>query len=160
MPNIATVLKDEIRRLARREIKNHLGKTRRATSRYRSDIAQLKRLVRLQERKLAFLESQQAKQANDAIPKDVAPGSRFSPRSVRAQRKRLGLSAEQYAKVIGVSPQTIYLWERGKVRPKASQFAALIAARSLGRREVKTRLEQNGDRPARKTSPRRKRAGR
>lgn len=164
MPNIAIVLKDEIRRLARREINRQMGSTRRLTSRYRSDIATLKRLVQVQQRKLAFLESRELQKSSDAAPAEAAPGARFSARSVRAQRKRLRLSAEQYAAIIGVSPQTIYLWERGKVRPKASQFAALIAARTLGRREVLARLEQ-ADKKAvkkalRKTKPRRKKAKR
>jgi DNA-binding transcriptional regulator YiaG len=157
MANIAAVLKDEIRRLARKEVKSHLGKTHRATVRYRSDIAKLKRLLKLQERKLAFLESQQAKQPKtDSAPEDVAPGSRFSARSVRAQRKRLKMTAEEFGKLIGVSPQTVYLWERGKVRPKASQFAVLISARSLGRREARAKLELAGNRAAKKAKPRRK----
>ncbi len=157
MANIAAVLKDEIQRLARKEVKSHLGKTHRATVRYRSDIAKLKRLLKLQERKLAFLESQQAKQPKtDAAPEDVAPGSRFSARSVRAQRKRLKLTADEYARLVGVSPQTVYLWERGKVRPKASQFAALVVARSLGRREARAKLELAGKKTAKKVKPRRK----
>lgn len=161
MANIAAVLRDEIRRLARKEVKSHLGKTHRATVRYRSDIAKLKRLLKLQERKLAFLESQQIKQPkNDSAPEDMAPGSRFSSRSVRAQRKRLRLTAEEYGKLIGVSPQTVYLWERGKVRPKASQFAALISARSLGRREARAKLDLAGKAAAKKAKPRRKKARR
>jgi DNA-binding transcriptional regulator YiaG len=161
MANIAVVLKDEIRRLARKEVKSHLGATRRVTARYRSDIAQLKRLVQLQERKLAALASNQAKQPKaEEVPEDVAPGSRFSARSVRAQRKRLKLTAEEYAKLIGVSTQTVYLWERGKVRPKASQFAALVAVRSLGRREVRARLEQPEPKAAKKARPQRKKARR
>jgi DNA-binding transcriptional regulator YiaG len=161
MANIAAVLKDEIRRLARKEVKSHLGKTHRATVRYRSDIAKLKRLLKLQERKLAFLESLQAQQPKtDAAPQDVAPGSRFSARSVRAQRKRLRLTAEEYGRLIGVSPQTVYLWERGKVRPKASQFAALISARSLGRREARAKLELAAKTTARQAKPRRRKPGR
>jgi len=160
MANIAAVLKDEIRRLARKEVKSHLVKTRRATVRYRSDIAKLKRMVRLQERKLASLESLQAKQPKaEAGSEDLAPGSRFSARSVRAQRKRLRLSAAQYAALLGVSSQTVYLWERGKVRPKASQFGALVSARSLGRREALARLEQAGQKAARKARSRRKKRG-
>jgi len=157
MANIAAVLKDEIRRLARKEVKSHLVKTRRATARYRGDIASLKRIVRLQERKLATLESLQAKQPTaEAGSQDIAPGSRFSARSVLAQRKRLRLTAAQYAALLGVSAQTVYLWERGKVRPKASQFAALVSARSLGRREVLARLEQADQKAARKARTRRK----
>jgi DNA-binding transcriptional regulator YiaG len=157
MANIATVLKEEIRRLARKEVKSHLVMTRRATARYRSDIATLKRTLQLQERKLAALESLKAKQpAAESASEDVASGSRFSARSVRAQRKRLKLTAEQYANLVGVSAQTVYLWERGKVRPKASQFAALVSARSLGRREALAQLEQTGPKAAKQARSRRK----
>jgi hypothetical protein len=44
MPNIAAVLKDEIRRLAKKEIKAQVGTTKQAVVRYRSEIASLKRL--------------------------------------------------------------------------------------------------------------------
>jgi DNA-binding transcriptional regulator YiaG len=157
MPDIAAVLREEIRRLARKEVKNQLLKARRATARYRSDIASLKRLVKLQERRLASLEAQQSKgPTGKAASNDATGGARFSARSVRAQRKRLRLSAEQYAALIGVSPQTVYLWERGKVRPKQAQFAALVSARSLGRREAIARLadpQRKARRPARRARP-------
>ncbi len=150
MPNIAAVLKEEIRRLARKEIKSHMVKTRRATARYRSDIAGLKRALRLQERKLVDLAAKQGKDAEGAgEAEEAGPKMRFSARSVRAQRRRLKLSAQQYAKLVGVSAQTVYLWERGKTRPKRAQFAALVAARTLGRRQALQQLDAL--RPKRKT---------
>jgi len=159
MPNIAAVLKDEIRRLARKEVKNRLAKTHRATVRYRTDIAKLKRTLKLQQHKLALLEARQAKEpAAQAAPEEIASGARFSTRSVRAQRKRLKLSAEQYARLIGVSPQSVYLWERGQVRPKKAQFAALISARSLGRREALARLSQVRKKAAKKAAKKAPRA--
>lgn len=143
MPNLAAILKGEIRRLARREVRGEILKARRVSARYRSDIAKLKRLVRLQERKIAQLESQQAKQGEgEPAAEEAAPRGRFSARSVRAQRRRLKLPAHKYAKLIGVSPQTIYFWERGVTRPRKSQFAALVAARSLTRREALQRLSE------------------
>ncbi len=50
MPNLAQVLKDEIRRLARRQIKAELGPARKASAQYRRDIAALKRQLRDQAR--------------------------------------------------------------------------------------------------------------
>ena len=55
MPNIAAVLKEEIRRLARREIKAQVGTTKQAVARYRSDIAKLKRSLSQQEREIKLL---------------------------------------------------------------------------------------------------------
>lgn len=145
MPNIAAVLKEEIRRLARREIRQQISKTRRAAAQHRREIARLKRQLSLQEQKLRALESREGLDKT-ATPADaengIPPTTRFSPRSVRAQRKRLKLSAQQFARLLGVSPQTVYLWEQGKSRPRRSQLAALVAVRSLGRREALRRLAE------------------
>ena len=43
MSNIAAVIKDEIRRLAKREIKSATSTTKQAVAQYRRDIAKLKR---------------------------------------------------------------------------------------------------------------------
>jgi transcriptional regulator with XRE-family HTH domain len=59
---------------------------------------------------------------------------RFSPRSVKAQRSRLRLSAADYGKLVGVSGLTIYHWEHGQARPQKERLAALVGIRGLGRR--------------------------
>ena len=58
MPNIAAVLKEEIRRLARREIKAQVGSTKKAAAQYRRDIAKLKRMLSQQEREIKLLKKQ------------------------------------------------------------------------------------------------------
>jgi len=40
---------------------------------------------------------------------------------------------------MGVSAQSIYNWERKKAAPRKEQLAALVAFRSLGKREVSAR---------------------
>ncbi len=145
MPNLIAVLKQEIRRLARREIKAQVTPLRRAASQSRHDIARLKRQLQIQERRIAALQSPgRGREQPPAEDEGLPPGVRFSPRSVRAQRKRLRLSAGQYGKLVGVTGQTVYLWEKGKTRPGKAQFAALVAVRSLGRREARRRLEPKG----------------
>jgi DNA-binding transcriptional regulator YiaG len=59
---------------------------------------------------------------------------------VRAQRRRLRLSAADFGRLVGVSGQTIYQWEQGKSRPRRSQFAALVALRSTRRRDALAKL--------------------
>ena len=113
MPNIGAVLKEEICRLAKREIKSATGSTKQAVAQYRRDIAKLKRLVQGQQKEIAFLKAQEQKRISQPQAKEEEDleGVRYSPRSVRAQRERLGLSAEDYAKLIGVSGATVYNWE-------------------------------------------------
>ena len=138
MPNIAAVLKAEISRLAKKEAKAASSKLQRASVQYRSDIAKLKRLIGQQAKEIAALRNQQAQPQEAAEPEDNA---RFSARSVKAQRTRLGLSASDYGKLVGVSALTIYSWESGKSKPRKAQFDAFVAVRGIGKREAMQRLE-------------------
>lgn len=140
MTTLAIALKDEIRRLARKEVRAQTGRTAKAVAQYRREIAQLKRQQREQERKIAYLESQTRKAVTAARSVESNGDTRFSARSVKAQRRRTGLSAADYATLVGVSPLTIYNWEHGKARPRQGQFAALVALRGLGKREAQAKL--------------------
>ena len=161
MSNFATSLKEEIRRVARKEIKAQTASTTKAVAQYRREIANLKRQVRDQEKLLASLSGRAvAPKSNGVVRKDLDLGDdglRFSAKSVKSQRRRAGLSAADYAKLVGVTPLTIYNWENGKSRPRKEQFAALTAIRGMGKREARARLaEITGQSPT--SRPRRKRA--
>lgn len=135
MANIAAVLKSEITRIARKELRAETETTRKASARHRAEIAALKR-------RLAELEQLVARIAKGAAQPAAADEAgdavriRYSARSMAAQRKRLGLSAENMGRLIGVSGQTIYGWEAGNSRPRNGQMAAIAAVRKLGRREA------------------------
>ena len=142
MPNIAVTLRQEITRLARKEIKREARVLRKASAQYRRLIAELRRETRrLRSDVLRF-----ALQAG----RDAPPGAldadskrvRFSAKSVIAQRKRLGLSAADYGKLVGVTGHTIYKWEHGASRPRRAQINALASFRTLGKREAVARLER------------------
>jgi DNA-binding transcriptional regulator YiaG len=151
MADVAAALKEEIRRLARKEIKAETESTKHAVAQYRREIARLKRQVHQQERKIAFLEKQECKRLEQPeIAEDGVANVRFSARSVAAQRRRLGLSAANYGKLVGVSGLTIYNWEQGKTRPRKEQLAALVAVRGIGKREALKKLELMEEEEAKK----------
>lgn len=141
MTTLANALKDEIRRLARKEIRAQTGRTARAVAQYRREIARLKRQQRELEKKIAVLENRSYKTPAAPVASTDVNGSRFSARSVKAQRRRTGLSAAEYAELVGVSPLTIYNWEHNKSHPRQEQFASLVALRGLGKREAQAKLE-------------------
>jgi len=147
MPNLLSVLNDRIRRVARREIRRETQKTRRLTAQHRRDLAALKRQVAALSKTVAFLEKQEQRRvaAPPPLPQG-AKGVRFSARSVKAQRARLGLSAKDFGRLVGVAALTIYSWESGKSRPRAKQLLGLAAVRHLGKREALKRLEMIGGR--------------
>ena len=152
MPNIAVTLRQEITRLARREIRSQTQGLRKASAQFRRDIAELKR-------RASELKSEVARHGRRA-GKDVAPQIteadsakvRFTAKGVISQRKRLGISAADYGKLIGVTGHTIYKWEHGASRPRRAQLTALASLRRLGKREALARLEQMREKaPKRRT---------
>jgi DNA-binding transcriptional regulator YiaG len=149
MPNFATALKEEIGRLARKEIKSQVGKTQKAVALYRREIAALKRELKSQAKRIESLNAAKRgvgvngssnTSSNGSVESHAEDEMRFSARSVKAQRNRLGLSAKDYGALIGVTGLTIYNWEQGKSRPRRAQFAALVAVRGIGKREAQDRL--------------------
>jgi len=145
MPNIGTLLKEEIRRLAKREIRS-------ATASLRKDNARLKRDVASHKRRLAALERDNRRlveAANAKLKKaptaaaDEVEKARFGSRAVRALRKRLKLSQTDFGKLLGVSTGTVFLWEKedGPLTLKPRTKAALVGARKLGVRDARKRLE-------------------
>jgi DNA-binding transcriptional regulator YiaG len=142
MPNIAAILKEEIRRLAKKEVKAEVGSTKQAVAKYRGDIANLKRTLGQQEREIKRL--QKRVQQSDQVSAEDEPSEdvRFSARSVKAQRTRLGLSAADYGMLVGVAGLTIYNWEKGTTRPRQAQLEALVAVRGIGKREALAKLAE------------------
>lgn len=142
MPNIATVLKEEILRLARKEIRRQTNVLRKASAQYRKDIAEMKRRVSDLQRKVTRLEKQVRKNVPAQAAEVDAEHVRFTAKGLRSQRKRLGLSAANYGKLIGVTGQTIYSWEQETSRPRKLQVTKIASLRYLAKREAWARLEQ------------------
>ncbi len=145
MPNIASVLKEEIARVARKESRGDTQKLKKSSAQYRSDIAALKRRVQALEQMVARLSKASRKAAPAAADTDEpASKLRFSAKGLASQRRRLGLSAADVARLLGVSGQSIYKWEDGKARPRASQLPAIASLRGLSKKQALAKLEALG----------------
>ncbi len=140
MPNIGAVLREEIQRLARKEIRGQTGVLRKASAQYRRDIARMKRQVGALQRKISLLEKQARQGA--ALPESEGKGVRFTAKGLRSQRQRLGLSAANYGKLVGVTGQTIYSWEQETARPRRQQVEKIAALRGVGKRQALALLDQ------------------
>lgn len=140
MPNIASVMKEEITRLARKEVRNETEKLKKASAQYRSEIAELKRRVASLEKQVSHFEKKSPTKAMPQQEGETSTRSRFSAKGLTKQRQRLGLSAADMGTLLGVSAQTVYNWETGKSRPRQQQLAAITAVRAMGKRQVKAQL--------------------
>ena len=142
MPDVQSVLKEEIRRLARKEIRSELEATKKAVSQHRQQIAELKRRNKALEQTVSYLQSRKTERMKAEPSKAEPPkGKRFSARLLKAQRRKSGLSQRAFARLVGVGTSTIYNWESGGIRPSAEHLATLATLRGIGKREAQKRLE-------------------
>jgi DNA-binding transcriptional regulator YiaG len=79
--------------------------------------------------------------ARGAAPEQEESSLRFRAAGFASHRKRLGLSAAQASKLLGVSSLSVYKWEAGKSHPRSSQLPAIARFRKLGKREAAALLE-------------------
>ena len=135
MSNVASLLKTEIARLARKVVRADTEAMRKAVGNYRSEIAALKRRADALERQLRHA-SKGRTSPSPPQPDDKHSGFRFSPKGLASHRKRLGLSASDMGKLLGASGQSVYKWEAGEARPRAANIPRIAAVRSLERRDV------------------------
>lgn len=162
MANLTQVLKNEITRLARKEIRLGVEPLRKSNAALRTDIAKLRKQLADQARELAALRkgaAGQGKRTAPAATPDAAPKQRISTDGIKSLRAKLGLTAEQMGALIGVSGQSVYLWERGTTKPRAKPIAALIALRGASKADVIARLEAlQAEAPKPKKAPAKKAA--
>lgn len=139
MPNIAIALKQEIGRLARKELRSETESLKRTVAAFRKEIAALKR-------RMETLERQQKRGAK--LPPSKQPDEfdgdvqlRFRADGFAQHRKRLGLSAREMGLLLDASPLSVYKWETGQARPRSKHLAAIAAVRKIGKKEAAKRLE-------------------
>ena len=143
MPNIAQLLKDEISRLARKEM-------RAASAPLQQQIRELKKTNRQQREAIdTLLRRVDQLQALTISPADKilkAPSIgkdlqiRLSGTSIKKHRKRLGLSQGELGQLLNVSTNTIVRWEQDKSKPREAYRAGIAQLRTMGVREVKKLL--------------------
>jgi len=143
MGKIGSIIKSEIERLAKREMRKVSVPLGRDIRSLKNMILQLRKSVLSLER---FTAQKQKELSNREIRLEAPPEeikqSRFSPRLLQSLRKRLGITQKELAILAGVSLGAAHLWETGKFRPKDNKMGVLLALRKLNRREVRELLNQ------------------
>lgn len=138
MSSLGSALKNEITRLARKEIRAQVEPLKKANSAHRREIAELKRQVA----QLARQAKAGSRVAPVAAEEQEPATTRFVAKGLRSLRARLGLSASDFGRLAGASGQSVYNWESGKAVPRKSQLAVLAGLRSIGKREAQARLAE------------------
>ncbi|MDF2457743.1 MAG: transcriptional regulator, family [Nitrospira sp.] len=146
MSNIQSILKSEISRIARKEVRAETGALKKSSTQYRSEIAALKRrlanLEKLLKRQARTIKAVAPAARDAGDDESKAEGLRFRAKGFAAHRQRLGLSAAQAGALLGVSQLSVYKWESGQTKPRAMHMPRIAAFRKLGRKQAAAAVAQ------------------
>jgi DNA-binding transcriptional regulator YiaG len=144
MANLTSLLRDEITRLAKRQINAEIVPLKKRWAQQRRVIASLKEECSTLRREVAQLSKRAHQASATQVSSDAGnagtPRRRFSADGLRAFRNRLGLTVRDLARLLDVSEQTIYNWETASTRPQPAMIDTIARLRALGKRELKARL--------------------
>lgn len=163
MPTLVDALKTEIVQVTQKTLRGEAQQFKKATATYDREIAALQRRIDSLERVVLSLRGQRAPSERphgkpsgqrirhtpharrpEAQSTEPEGGNalRFSAKGFTKLRQRLGLSAAAMGTLLGVTAQSVYKWEDGKARPRATQLQAIAAVRKLGKRAATQRLAE------------------
>ena len=132
MPDFKLTFQEEVRRLARKEVKA----ASETLAAQQKTIRELTKRVDALEKKQAVPVAQKADKPEEPAVAVKSGKARFSPKTIIKFRKKYGISQKGFAALLGVATFTVSHWELGKNRPRATQVAAISALTKLGKRKV------------------------
>jgi DNA-binding transcriptional regulator YiaG len=130
-----------VQKLTRREMKPFIRESRQRLAELRKVITELKKQIKANR----IRPEPQPRPLRASTPLATISKSRLRVDGLKARRQKLGLSAKQYGKLLGVSALTVYNWEQGKSKPRRSQLPRIVAVRGMGKRQVAEWLSQQVD---------------
>jgi DNA-binding transcriptional regulator YiaG len=144
MANVGKVLKAEISRVSRKEAKSAVGPIGKSHTTLKKVLADLKRRVAALETETKRLVTAVGKEEAKTPPKPSkeTKKARITSKGIRSLRRKLGLSQADFAKLVGASEQSVYLWEskEGPLNLRENTKAALLSIKEMGPRDAKEKL--------------------
>lgn len=138
MPDIKVVLTEEIRRLAKKEIKAAIIPLQKTIAEQRHSISELKKRIAAFEKISAV--PAVADKSSSAATEESVKKLRLNAAGIIRVRNKLKLTQSEFAKLLNVSTHTVSMWELDNSSPRKEARAAICALRTIGKRELKKRL--------------------
>ena len=152
MPNLATLLKEEISKIVRKEVQDQVRELKQTVREQRDALARLekqsgpaktKAAVKSAAKKPAAKKPAAKKPAakvSKAPAEDKRKQMRISPNTIKKHRKRLKLSQAELGELLNVSTNTVLRWEAGTSKPRSKHLSGLAQLRSISMRELKKQI--------------------
>ena len=146
MAKIEGIIKSEITRLAKREVRSFFLPLKREVRQIGVRLSGLSKGVASLNRMSKELHLGEARPKLEATTEEVK-ASRLTPERISRLRRKLGISQREMGMLTGASLGAVQSWEKGKFRPKGEKKAALVALRKMKKGEVKKLLGEKAKGP-------------
>ena len=133
MASIQNIITERIQRLVHNEILRHFRQQNAESRQMRTDLADCKR-------RLSKLEKIAEEKDDEIIARWFAQ-MRANGATLKAFRKKLGISQTDLSILLNSNPATINRWESGKVKLSQKSCERIAKIRSLGKLEVQQLLQ-------------------
>ena len=151
MAKLESIIKSEIQRLAKHEVRSVFLPLRRDVWGLKVKLSNLiKNFTVLDRMAKEISKARSAEPKLDASPEEVK-ASRLTPERIAGLRKKLGISQREMGVLVGATIGAVLSWEKGKFKPQGEKKAALVALRKLRKRDVKKMLEEKAGTKEEKT---------
>jgi DNA-binding transcriptional regulator YiaG len=141
MSDIASALKAEITRLARKELRSQLEPLKESAAKSRAHIAALREEINSLKSQIRALTKQTRHVVGTAVAEDKKPSrQRFTAQGFATMRRKLGLSYVDMGVLLEASDQSVKNWEEGTATPRDKHQHAIFALRGVGKRDAAQRL--------------------
>lgn len=142
MSDIKKILSDEMRRLARKEIKAEVEPLVKKILELRKTVSALSK--ELKASKVAAVKRTPAVEEpnNASIQVKRVSKTKLDASAIRRIRERLGVSQMVFGKLIGASLLSVSHWELGNSVPRAIFKERILSLKNVGKRELKKLLSE------------------
>lgn len=161
MGKIESIIKSEIQRLAKREVRSTFRPLRKEVWGMKLKLSNfIKNFTILDRLAKEASKSKSTERKLEASPEEVK-ASRLTPERIAGLRKKLGISQRELGVLVGATIGAVLSWEKGKFKPRGDKKAALVALRKIRKRDVRKMLaekpvETKREEPPKKSSKRTK----
>ena len=136
MADIKTVINDEIKRLARKEIKAAMKPLHARVSEMRKIISEQAKQIKMLKTSVRNLCKQTEKTKSPITPTAPSKQIRLNAEGIKRIRAKLGISQTEFAKLLDASPISVSHWELGKSKPRELFVRRIVALRGVKRRDL------------------------
>jgi DNA-binding transcriptional regulator YiaG len=142
MAKLESIIKSEIQRLAKHEVRTVFRPLRKEVWGMKLKLSNLIKGFTVLDRLAKEISKDRSTEPKLEASPDEVKASRITPERIRSLRKKLGISQRELGLLIGVTTWAVLMWEKGKFKPKGEKKIALVALRKLRKRDVKKMLNE------------------